>query len=198
LKKWLRRLRGAAGMGLTWAAGWALGGLLIGVASILLPGLPWAPFFEVFDAPLPAMAIPGFFAGMFFSTVLGIAGRRRRFSELSLPAFAAWGAVGGLMLLAFPVVLVGVGLASTGGSSIHPLKALAVIAPPFILLSVVSASVTLLLARRAEGRVAVDGEEVEGPGSGEKQQLSAGEAWVKSAAVRDVASPVGRRGSRDA
>lgn len=185
-------------MGLTWAAGWALGGLLIGVASILLPGLPWDSFFEVFDAPLPAMAIPGFFAGMFFSTVLGVAGRRRRFSELSLPAFAAWGAVGGLMLLAFPFVLVGVGLASTEGSSIHPLKALAVIAPPFILLSVVSASVTLLLARRAEGRAAVDGEDVEGLESGERQQLSAGEAWVNSASIRDVASPVGRRDRRDA
>jgi len=198
LKKWLRRLRGAVGMGLTWAAGWALGGLLIGVASILLPGLPWGPFFEVFDAPLPAMAVPGFFAGMFFSTVLGITGRRRRFSELSLPAFAAWGAVGGLMLLAFPFVLVGVGLASTGGSSIHPLKALAMIAPPFMLLSVVSASVTLLLARRAESRAAVDGEEVEGLGSGEIRQLFAGEAWVSSATVRDRASQVGRRGPHDA
>jgi len=197
LKRWLRRLRGAAGMGLTWAAGWALGGLLIGVASILLPGLPWGPFFEVFDAPLPAMAIPGFFAGMFFSTVLGIAGRRRRFSELSLPAFAAWGAVGGLMLLAFPVVLIGVGLASTSGSSIHPFKALAVVAPPFILLSVVSASVTLILARKAEGQAAVDGEEVERLGSGEQQELSAGAAWVNPA-VRDLASPAGRGGPRDA
>jgi hypothetical protein len=34
LKKWLRRIRGAVGMGLTWAVGWGLGGLLIGVASI--------------------------------------------------------------------------------------------------------------------------------------------------------------------
>jgi drug/metabolite transporter (DMT)-like permease len=198
LKKWLKRLRGAAGMGTTWAAGWALGGLLIGVASILLPGLPWDPFFEVFDAPLPAMAVPGFFAGMFFSTVLGIAGRRRRFSDLSLPAFAAWGAVGGLMLLAFPFVLVGVGLASTGGSSIHPLRALAVIAAPFILLSVASASITLILARRAEGRAAVDSDEGEQLIDGEMQHLAAGEGWVNSAAVKDVASPVGRRGQRDA
>ena len=78
-------------MGLTWGFGWAIAGVLIGVASILLPGLPWDAFFEVFDAPLPAFAIPGFFAGVFFSTVLAIAGRRRRFRELSLPRFAAWG-----------------------------------------------------------------------------------------------------------
>ena len=185
-------------MGLTWAAGWALGGLLIGVASILLPGLPWGPFFQVFDAPLPAMAIPGFFAGMFFSTVLGIAGRRRRFSELSLPVFAAWGAVGGLMLLAFPLVLVGVGLASPGGSSIHPLKALAVVGAPFMLMSVVSASVTLILARRAEGRAGIDDDEVEGLADGERQQLPDGETWVNASAARDLASPAGRRRPGDA
>ena len=191
LKRWLRRLRGAVGMGLTWGAGWALGGLLIGVTSVLLPGLPWGPFFEVFDAPLPAMAIPGFFAGMFFSAVLGSAGRRRRFSELSLPAFAAWGALGGLMLIAFPFVLVGVGLASPGGSSVHPLKALAVIAGPFILLSVVSASITFILARKAESRAVLDGVE-------DYIQLPAGDAWVNSAAVKDVANPVGRRRPPDA
>ena len=87
MKKWLRRIRGAVGMGLTWAVGWALFGVLIGVTSVLLPGLPWDLFFEVFDAPLPALAIPGFVGGALFSTVLGIAGRRRRFDELSLPRF---------------------------------------------------------------------------------------------------------------
>lgn len=192
MKKWLRRLRGAVGMGLTWAAGWALGGVLIGVTSILLPGLPWwDAFFEVADAPLPAMAVPGFFAGMFFSTVLGIAGRRRRFSELSLPAFAAWGAVGGLLLLAFPFVLVGLGLASRGSSSVHPVRAIAVVAGPFILMSVVSASVTLMLARRAEGRAVLDSGEDEG-------RLPSGETWVPSATVKDLAHPVGRHGPSDA
>jgi hypothetical protein len=33
LKKWLRRIRGAVGMGLTWAAGWAIGGVLIVVLA---------------------------------------------------------------------------------------------------------------------------------------------------------------------
>jgi len=40
MNRWPRRIRGAVGMGLTWAVGWALGGVLIGVGSILLPGLP--------------------------------------------------------------------------------------------------------------------------------------------------------------
>ena len=89
MKTWLRRLRAVSGVVLSWAAGWALFGLLIGVASNLLPFLPWHYFFAVFDGPLPALAIPGFVGGALFSTVLGVAGRRRRFDELSLPRFAA-------------------------------------------------------------------------------------------------------------
>jgi hypothetical protein len=152
MKYWLRRIRGAVGMGLTWAAGWALAGVLIGVASILLPGLPWDSFFRVFDAPLPAMAIPGFFGGVFFSMVLGIAGRRRRFSEWSLPRFAAWGAVSGLLLILFPFALVAVGLASTEGSEVGAWQAIAILGGPFILLSAVSAAGSLALARKAENR----------------------------------------------
>jgi hypothetical protein len=152
MKKWLRRIRGAVGMGLTWAIGWALAGLLIGVTSKLLPGLPWDSFFEVFDAPLPALAIPGFFGGAFFSMVLGIAGRHRRFAELSLPRFAAWGAVGGLLLTLFPFALVAVGLASRGGSRIGTWQIIATMGPTFILLSAVSAAGSLMLARMAEGR----------------------------------------------
>lgn len=148
----LRRIRGAIGMGLTWAFGWAIAGLLIGVASNLLPGLPWNSFFEVFDAPLPALAIPGFFAGVFFSTVLGIAGRHRKLSELSLGRFAVWGAGGGLLLSAFPFALVVAGLASREGSHVSTGQILAVITGPFVLLSAASASFTLILARIAERR----------------------------------------------
>lgn len=139
-------------MGLTWALGWAVAGIAIGVSSILLPFLPWNAFFEVFDAPLPALAIPGFFAGVFFSVVLGIAERRRRFHELSLPQFAAWGAAGGLLLTLFPFALVAVGLASRAGSSVSTPQILSVITIPFVLLSAGSASITLLVARRAERR----------------------------------------------
>lgn len=78
MNKWLRRIRGAVGTGLTWALGWAVAGVLIGVTSRLLPGLPWDAFFRVFDAPLPALAIPGFFAGVFFDG----AGDRRSPSQI--------------------------------------------------------------------------------------------------------------------
>lgn len=164
MKKWLRRIRGAIGMGLTWAVLWALGGLLIGVASMVLPTLPWDRFFEVFDAPLPAMAVPGFFGGVFFSIVLGIAGRGRRFRELSLPVFAAWGALGGLLLSLFPAILVAVGLASTEGADRGLWQGIAVIITPFILMGAVSAAVTLKLARAGERRE-LAGAGAEAPGA---------------------------------
>ena len=147
--RWLKRVRGAIGMGFTWAMGWAVAGLSIGVASILLPGLPWHVFFDVFDAPLPAFAVPGFFAGLFFSFVLALTSRHRKLHELTLPRFAMWGAIGGLLLTAFPFVLVAVGLASREGSKLGTWQVLAAITGPFVLLSAVSAAASLLLARKA-------------------------------------------------
>lgn len=151
MNQWVRRIRGAIGMALTWAAGWALAGMLIGITSLLLPGLPWDVFFEVFDAPLPALAVPGFFGGLFFSAVLGVAGRRRRLDELSLPRFAAWGAVAGLLLSLFPAALVAVGLASMGRPE-DLWFFTAAISGPLTLLSAASASGSLLLARKAENQ----------------------------------------------
>lgn len=63
MNQWVKRIRGAVGMGLTWAAGWALFGILIGVTSKLLPGLPWwDAFFAIFGGPLPAFRGPGLFS----------------------------------------------------------------------------------------------------------------------------------------
>jgi hypothetical protein len=100
---------------------------------------------------LPALAVPGFFGGLFFSAVLGIAARRRRLDELSLPRFAAWGAVAGLLLSLFPAALVAVGLANLGRSQDLWLFT-AAISGPLTLLSAASASGSLMLARKAEHR----------------------------------------------
>lgn len=152
MKRWLKRLRGAIGMGITWAAGWAATGILIGVASLLFPGPVWNAFFEVFDAPLPALAVPGFVGGTLFSLVLGIAGNRRRFSELSLPTFTAWGALGGVLLSLVPAMLAGVGMASFNGGNAGLWRLTATISIPIILLSAASAAGTLMLARWSDGR----------------------------------------------
>ena len=176
MKKSLRRIRGALGMGMTWAVGWALAGVLIGVTSRLLPGLPWDSFFEVFDAPLPALAIPGFVAGALFSAVLGIAGRHRRFDQLSLPRFAAWGALGGLLLSLVPAAAAAVGFL-TIGPGVDLWRVTAVMSGPLTLLSAVSASGSLMLARRAEGReslkINADATEV-GLAAGERGELLGG------------------------
>lgn len=163
MKTWLRRVRGAIGMGLTWAAGWALFGILIGVSSILLPWLPWAAFFQVFDAPLPAMAVPGFFGGVIFSIVLGVAARRRTFDQLSLPRFAAWGALGGLLLSLVPAAMVGVGTA-TIGPRFGVWELTGIISGPLIVLCSASAAGSLMIARMGRR------------GAGRQGDLSAGEA----------------------
>jgi hypothetical protein len=145
-------------MGLTWAAGWAVFGLVIGVTSTVFPNLPfWDAFFRVFDAPLPSLAVPAFFGGALFSLVLGVAGRNRRFHELSLPRFTAWGAAGGLLVSLIPAAMVSVGLATFNGGTVLGLWQLtAVISVPLMALSGASAAGSLLLARRAEGAAETD------------------------------------------
>jgi hypothetical protein len=98
LKKWLRRLRGAFGMGVTWAVGWA--GFL-SVATILVDlivGYPWTPTIANLLANAGLFAAMGFLGGSAFSVVLGIAGRRKAFDKMSVPGFLAWGTAGGVML----------------------------------------------------------------------------------------------------
>jgi hypothetical protein len=139
MKKLLRRIRGAIGMGLTWAFGWTLVGMLgVVVFYTLFPSAP-----DVFDIWIPVFAYPGFLAGVGFSVVLGVAEGRRSFDELSLPRFAAWGAVGGLLVGAF-VVAVFFGKA--------PIVALAAISGTTTLLGAASASGMLALARRGGDR----------------------------------------------
>ena len=149
MNKWRTRLRGAVGMGLTWAAGWGLVVVLMGLTTILLPGTGLEVIFEAADDELlMVMMFPSFAGGVVFSTVLGIAGRRRRFDELSLPRFTAWGAIGGLLLGLIPATAVAVGEASLAQAG--------VVIGIVTLLSTVSASATLMLARMTEDRELLD------------------------------------------
>lgn len=100
MKKWLRRIRAAIGIGLTWAAAWFGAGMVL----LLVVG------FGAADVPFPLFfGLLGFLAGVTFSGVLGIVEGRRSFDQMSLPRFALWGAVGGLLLSGPFVLAAGLG-----------------------------------------------------------------------------------------
>jgi hypothetical protein len=135
MRKWLRRIRGAIGMGLTWAVAWFGAGLIL----LLVVGVGAA------DVPFPLFfALLGFLAGVTFSGVLGIVEGRGRFDQMSLPRFAAWGAISGLLLSG--IVAWAAGL---GGEFL-------VLGPVFALSGAGCAAGSLALARMAEDRESPD------------------------------------------
>jgi hypothetical protein len=129
VKKWLRRIRGAVGIGLTWAAAWFGAGMVL----LLVVGVGAA------DVPFPLFfGLLGFLAGAIFSGVLGILAGRRRLDQMSLPRFAWSGALGGLLLSGIVALAAG-----ADGEFV-------VVGPVFALAGAISAAGTLALARRAE------------------------------------------------
>lgn len=138
MKKLLRRIRGAFLMGLTWAVVWAPIAVLIGM--IVDPD-------GSMDEPWVLIgAYPGFLSGVIFSIVLSIAGRRRRFDELSLSRFTTWGAAAGLLLGMLPMAV------GTRNPEL-PLWVPFVVVGSITVLGALSAAGSLALARRAEKRV---------------------------------------------
>ena len=85
MKKWLKRIRGALGLGLTWAAAWFGGGAIFGVITGVFTG-SLVGSVVAFGGIFAAL---GFGGGTVFSIVLGIVEGRRRFDEMSLLRFAA-------------------------------------------------------------------------------------------------------------
>ena len=135
MQTWTRRIRGAIGMGLTWAVTWSIAGL---IPRWILGFNPDAPFPIIFG-------VLGFLAGVTFSALLLFAERRRNLDQVSLPRFATWGAVGGILLSAIFVKVASLGW----GDAIA-------VAPLFALASAACASGSLALARRA-GQPALPG-----------------------------------------
>lgn len=126
--KWMRRIRGTIGIGVTWAAAWALVGLVP----------RWLFGFNT-DAPFPIIfGVLGFIGGVIFSVVLMLTEGRRGFDEMKLSRFAAWGAVGGFLLSAIFTRIASLGFGDV----------LAIV-PTFAVACAISASGSLALARRA-------------------------------------------------
>ncbi len=140
MKKWLKRIRGALGMGMTWAAAWAGFGAIF---TLVVGGVIGGGLAGLFLEPL-LYGMMGFVGGAAFSVVLGVTEGRRRFDEMSLLRFAACGAVGGV-LLAIPLLLL---LAATDPSALYWFGTSVVVA----LLGAGSAAGSLALARRADDR----------------------------------------------
>ena len=131
MRKWLRRIRGATGMGFTWAAAWSAAGLVP----------RWVFGFNA-DVPFPLVfGVLGFLAGVTFSGLLVLTEGRRRFDQMSLSRFAGWGATGGLLVSALFA-----NAASLGWGDVLA------IAPTLALTCVVCASGSLAVARRAVRR----------------------------------------------
>lgn len=129
MRRWMRRARGAIGIGLTWAAAWFGAGIIFMVA---VAPHPENPFFV-------AWGVFGFIAGLTFASILGIIERKRGIDQLSLPRVAGWGALGGLSL-AITVQL--------GG----PVGQFLLIGPLFALAGAGCAAATLALARKGDER----------------------------------------------
>ncbi len=157
MKPWFKRMRAAIGLGLTWAAGWAPLGALTGGVTAAVLGLPLG----VVTVNYAVMfSVLGFVGGTLFASVLRLAEARRSFERLTIPRFAAWGSLGGLVLGGMAVTggLLGAGATSLG----------AVIVGASTLLSAGSSAGTLVVARSAHRRALKNGDtlgaaEVTGP-----------------------------------
>lgn len=140
MRGWLRRIRGAIGIGVTWALGWAPVGAIVGWLTGLALGFPLAVIATNYGV---MFGVVGFVGGTIFSSVVRIAEGRRSFEQLSMRRFLAWGAVGGLVLGGLSVSL---GLLGAGANALG-----AVIAGVTTLLGTGSAAGTLAIARAGDG-----------------------------------------------
>lgn len=124
-----RRVRGAIGMGLAWAAAWSIAGMVP----------RWVFGFNT-DVPFPVVfGVLGFIAGVAFFGVLILTERRRQFDQMRMSRFAVWGAISGVLLSA-----IFTRMASLSGGDVL------LIAPTFAIACAACASGSLALARRAK------------------------------------------------
>jgi hypothetical protein len=165
MTQWLRRIRGTIGMGLTWAVAGGAVGTIINLGFVVRTSS--RP-----DAPFPIMlGAFGFVAGVVFSGVLRLIEGRRRFDEMSLPRFAAWGAAVGLALSATFFLAV-----SRGDPAF--LQYFVVVGPTVAVAAAGCAAGSLALARRARNRElpepTEDGPAVGRPAGGARKALRDG------------------------
>ena len=139
MKTWVRRIRGAVGMGLTWAVAGGAAGTVISLGFLVRTGS--RP-----DAPFPIMlGALGFVAGVIFSGILRLVEGGRRFDQMSVRRFAAWGAAAGFALSAAFFLAV-----SRGDPAF--LQYFVLVGPIVAVAGAGCAAGSLALARRAQDR----------------------------------------------
>ena len=140
MRRWLKGLSNGLRMGFTWA----LGGAVLGVVIEGIDALWSTPLDALVFLWIPLLAVVGFVGGVAFALLLGLASRRHRLAELSLPGFTALGAVGGLVLGGVAL------LTGFAGNVADPwLRTVIVLTPPAVGCAA-AASFSLVSARAAE------------------------------------------------
>lgn len=134
MSQWLRRIRAILVMGVIWAIGGiGVGGLIELVDNVLPAAHGFTRLVDMWPQTLAILAFPH---GVVFAILLGVLRGHRRFEELSLPQFAAWGALAGVALGAVAMAL-GAGIGFVAMTT---------------LLSAVGGATSLQVARMAERR----------------------------------------------
>lgn len=136
-------------MGLTWAVCWAPVGAVFGSVLWVVHGPPLT-LTQVLTLNATTLGVLGFVGGTIFSILLRLGLGRARFDQLTLPRFAAWGGVGGLLLGTAAVA------AGLWGASSIPLIGVTV-AGVATLLGAGSAGASLAIARKANDRGLLEG-----------------------------------------
>jgi uncharacterized membrane protein YcaP (DUF421 family) len=126
----------------TWSLAWIPFGALWGLGDwLLFPDSTPLSYLLVTSTALFAGA--GFAGGVIFSLVLSRIEGRRGFSQLTVPRFLGWGALGGVLLSALLLL-------SNGVSQLSLADLIALVTLP--LLGAGSAAGSLVIARSAEDR----------------------------------------------
>src|SRR5687767_12761556 len=100
----LRRVRAAFALGVLWAVPWGVAGALLSpyLRTLANAGPPQTVADFLVDAAF--IAWYGFLAGVTFSVVLAVLGRRRSFAQLTPRTMAMWGVASALVLMTPPMV----------------------------------------------------------------------------------------------
>ena len=93
MRRFARWLRGALGIGLTWAGLWVVFGIVVGIVIRIVDPSDIGPG-EGPGVVLPILAVVGFLSGLGFAGLFSLAERRRTLTELSPGRAALWGLVG--------------------------------------------------------------------------------------------------------